>query len=110
MLLYLRSIDFNWIVGSLGWWCAGMRLIAIHAVHRDVQPEVFIEPGIACNLLVIALQSVSGNAAKSGLKAGDTIIYASSWFGDELWPTDKLSFHPDGHPAGALTCGIRICE
>jgi hypothetical protein len=38
------------------------------------------------------LQSVSGNAAKSGIKAGDTIIYASSFFGDELWPTDKLSF------------------
>jgi hypothetical protein len=35
---------------------------------------------------------VSGNAAKSGIKAGDTIIYASSFFGDELWPADKLSF------------------
>jgi rubredoxin len=26
------------------------------------------------------------------LKVGDTVIYASSFFGDELWPADKLSF------------------
>jgi hypothetical protein len=38
------------------------------------------------------VEGVSGNAAKSGIKAGDTIIYASSFFGDELWPADKLSF------------------
>jgi hypothetical protein len=37
-------------------------------------------------------QSASGNAAKAGIKAGDTIIYHSSFFGDELWPADKLSF------------------
>ncbi|CAL5226814.1 g9675 [Coccomyxa viridis] len=35
---------------------------------------------------------VSGNAAKSGLKVGDTVIYTSSFFGDELWPADKLGF------------------
>lgn len=40
----------------------------------------------------LVVEGVSGNAAKSGIKPGDTIIYASSWFGDELWPTDKLSF------------------
>lgn len=38
------------------------------------------------------MDGVSGNAAKSGIKPGDTIIYASSFFGDELWPADKLSF------------------
>jgi hypothetical protein len=43
-------------------------------------------------VLCFGLQGVSGNAAKSGIKAGDTIIYASSFFGDELWPADKLSF------------------
>ncbi len=47
---------------------------------------------LACCRCSRRLQSVSGNAAKSGIKAGDTIIYASSFFGDELWPTDKLSF------------------
>lgn len=39
----------------------------------------------------LVVKSVRGNGAKAGLKAGDTIIYASSFFGDELWPTDKLS-------------------
>jgi hypothetical protein len=34
----------------------------------------------------ILVKSVSGNAAKAGIKAGDTIIYTSSFFGDELWP------------------------
>jgi hypothetical protein len=33
-----------------------------------------------------------GNAAKAGLKAGDQVIYTSSFFGDELWPADKLGF------------------
>ncbi|PQM41253.1 uncharacterized protein Pyn_13350 [Prunus yedoensis var. nudiflora] len=33
-----------------------------------------------------------GNAAKSGLKVGDQVIYTSSFFGDELWPADKLGF------------------
>ncbi|MCO5608719.1 hypothetical protein L7F22_062934 [Adiantum nelumboides] len=34
----------------------------------------------------------NGNAAKAGLKAGDQVIYTSSFFGDELWPADKLGF------------------
>ncbi|XP_042482791.1 uncharacterized protein LOC122063161 [Macadamia integrifolia] len=33
-----------------------------------------------------------GNAAKSGLKVGDQVLYTSSFFGDELWPADKLGF------------------
>lgn len=33
-----------------------------------------------------------GNAAKAGIKAGDQILYTSSFFGDELWPADKLGF------------------
>lgn len=37
-------------------------------------------------------QGSTGNAAKAGIKAGDTIIYTSSFFGEELWPADKLSF------------------
>lgn len=40
----------------------------------------------------LVVKAVSGNAAKSGIKVGDTIIYASSFFGEELWPADKLSF------------------
>lgn len=41
--------------------------------------------------LVQAVQS-GGNAAKAGLKAGDQVLYTSSFFGDELWPADKLGF------------------
>jgi hypothetical protein len=40
----------------------------------------------------LKVKSATGNAAKAGIQAGDTVIYASSFFGDELWPTDKLGF------------------
>lgn len=33
-----------------------------------------------------------GNAEKAGLKVGDQVLYTSSFFGDELWPADKLGF------------------
>jgi hypothetical protein len=33
-----------------------------------------------------------GNAAKAGIKPGDTVLYTSSFFGDELWPADKVAF------------------
>merc|ERR1712146_73731 len=36
--------------------------------------------------------SAIGNAAKAGIKSGDTVIFTSSFFGDELWPSDKLGF------------------
>jgi len=39
---------------------------------------------------LVAVQSATGNAAKAGLKNGDTVIYTSSFFGDELWPSDGL--------------------
>lgn len=40
----------------------------------------------------LKVTGVSGNATKSGIKVGDTVIYTSSFFGDELWPADKLGF------------------
>ena len=43
-------------------------------------------------LSLLHLQNASGNAAKAGIKSGDTVIYTSSFFGDELWPSDKLGF------------------
>lgn len=43
-------------------------------------------------MLRLFLQNASGNAAKAGLKSGDTVIYTSSFFGDELWPADQLGF------------------
>ena len=41
---------------------------------------------------MLVVQQATGNAAKAGIQAGDTIIYTSSFFGDELWPADKLGF------------------
>lgn len=40
----------------------------------------------------VLVTGASGNAAKAGIQAGDTIIYTSSYFGDELWPADNLPF------------------
>lgn len=40
----------------------------------------------------LVVKNASGNAAKAGLKNGDTVIYTSSFFGDELWPSDNLGF------------------
>lgn len=42
--------------------------------------------------VVITAVDGGGNAAKAGLKSGDQVIYTSSFFGDELWPADKLGF------------------
>jgi hypothetical protein len=42
--------------------------------------------------VVVASVSGGGNAAKAGLKVGDTVLYTSSFFGDELWPADKAAF------------------
>lgn len=42
--------------------------------------------------VVITAVEGGGNAARAGLKAGDQVLYTSSFFGDELWPADKLGF------------------
>ncbi|XP_014519379.1 uncharacterized protein LOC106776435 [Vigna radiata var. radiata] len=42
--------------------------------------------------VVITAVDGGGNAAKAGLKSGDQVLYTSSFFGDELWPADKLGF------------------
>lgn len=42
--------------------------------------------------VVIAAVDGGGNAAKAGLKAGDQVLYTSSFFGEELWPAEKLGF------------------
>jgi len=40
----------------------------------------------------LEVTGANGNAAKAGIKVGDTVIFTSSFFGDELWPADKLAF------------------
>ncbi|KAI4295321.1 hypothetical protein L6164_035378 [Bauhinia variegata] len=42
--------------------------------------------------VVVTAVDGGGNAARAGLKAGDQVLYTSSFFGDELWPADKLGF------------------
>ncbi|KAG0631141.1 hypothetical protein M758_1G230600 [Ceratodon purpureus] len=42
--------------------------------------------------VIITQVDARGNASKAGLKVGDQVIYTSSFFGDELWPADKLGF------------------
>ncbi|KAG4921584.1 hypothetical protein JHK86_050397 [Glycine max] len=48
-----------------------------------------------------------GNAARAGLKAGDQVLYTSSFYGDELWPMTSTikcqNFAIDG--AFIMPCG-----
>jgi hypothetical protein len=60
-------------------------------VEIDKPTGLRLEQGTAAGGGLV-VKSVSGNAAKSGIKPGDTVVYASSFFGDELWPADKLAF------------------
>ncbi|XP_076923225.1 uncharacterized protein LOC143585292 [Bidens hawaiensis] len=49
------------------------------------------KPGAGGGVIITGVDG-GGNAAKAGLKVGDQVIYTSSFFGDELWPADKLGF------------------
>lgn len=40
----------------------------------------------------VRVNDASGNSKRSGIKAGDTVIYSSSFFGDELWPSDDPNY------------------
>jgi rubredoxin len=68
--------------------------VAVYAAKGErtiaVDKPLGLKLGQTANGLVV--KSATGNAAKAGLKNGDTVIYTSSFFGDELWPSDKLSF------------------
>mmetsp|Transcript_24528 Transcript_24528/g.47889 ORF Transcript_24528/g.47889 Transcript_24528/m.47889 type:complete len:278 (+) Transcript_24528:28-861(+) len=69
--------------------------VSVHAAVKgektfSVDKPLGLKLGQGANGLTV--KGVSGNAAKAGIKSGDTVIYTSSFFGDELWPSDKLSF------------------
>ncbi|KAG6479311.1 hypothetical protein ZIOFF_062774 [Zingiber officinale] len=62
-------------------------------------PELFVGCRVFLKKVLLMLRCIrcaavdsSGNAAKAGLRAGDQVLYTSSFFGDELWPVDKLGF------------------
>ena len=38
------------------------------------------------------MKDATGNAKRAGIKPGDTVLYTSSMFGDELWPADQSFF------------------
>ncbi len=59
-------------------------------VHLHVQVDVDKPLGLSLAQSTAAgggilVKNASGNAKKAGIESGDTIIYCSSYFGDELW-------------------------
>ncbi|KAK3122802.1 hypothetical protein QOZ80_8AG0618520 [Eleusine coracana subsp. coracana] len=75
------------------------RLLQVNArtAAKNIEVEVDKPLGLALGQkpgggVVITSVESGGNAAKAGLKTGDQVLYTSSFFGDELWPADKLGF------------------
>lgn len=61
------------------------------ALNQTNLPRIFARL-MYLGILFRQAVDAGGNAAKAGLKAGDQVLYTSSFFGDELWPADKLGF------------------
>ncbi|KAG5617417.1 hypothetical protein H5410_017241 [Solanum commersonii] len=67
------------------------------AAAKNIEVEVDKPLGLTLGpkqgggVLITAIEN-GGNAARAGLKVGDQVVYTSSFFGDELWPADKLGF------------------
>ncbi|KAH0690035.1 hypothetical protein KY289_017393 [Solanum tuberosum] len=67
------------------------------AAAKNIEVEVDKPLGLTLGpkqgggVLITGIEN-GGNAARAGLKVGDQVVYTSSFFGDELWPADKLGF------------------
>ena len=65
--------------------------LVVNAKQELIQVEVEKPLGLnfkqGDNGLVVT--GASGNAAKAGIEKGDTILYTSSFFGDELWRVSR---------------------
>ncbi|KAL3134126.1 hypothetical protein ABBQ32_008546 [Trebouxia sp. C0010 RCD-2024] len=77
----------------------GVRKTATLQVSAAAQTQIEVDKPLGLQLGAakgpnggLVVKSASGNAAKAGLKSGDTVIYTSSFFGDELWPSAQLGF------------------
>ncbi|KAG6579648.1 Protein MET1, chloroplastic, partial [Cucurbita argyrosperma subsp. sororia] len=77
----------------------GLQIRAAKTAGASKTVEVEVDKPLGLTLgqkpgggVVITAVDGGGNAAKSGLKVGDQVLYTSSFFGDELWPADKLGF------------------
>ncbi|KAA0055114.1 hypothetical protein IC582_022099 [Cucumis melo] len=82
-----------------GKWSKGLQIRAAKTAGASKTIEVEVDKPLGLTLgqksgggVVITAVDGGGNAAKAGLKAGDQVLYTSSFFGDELWPADKLGF------------------
>ncbi|KAL8538318.1 hypothetical protein ACS0TY_000340 [Phlomoides rotata] len=75
----------------------GFEITARAGTAKNIEVEVDKPLGLTLGqkkgggVLITAVEG-GGNAARAGLKAGDQVLYTSSFFGDELWPADKLGF------------------
>ncbi|KAK6155432.1 hypothetical protein DH2020_009680 [Rehmannia glutinosa] len=76
----------------------GLEITARTAAAKNIEVEVDKPLGLTLGQkqgggVVITVRCGKWwNAAKAGLKVGDQVLYTSSFFGDELWPADKLGF------------------
>ncbi|KAE9451809.1 hypothetical protein C3L33_16300, partial [Rhododendron williamsianum] len=94
-----RSFSSSFIAAKRSTFRIPRRRLEITARTASKNIEVEVDKPLGLTLgqksgggVVITAVEGGGNAAKGGLKAGDQVIYTSSFFGDELWPADKLGF------------------
>ncbi|CAO2176369.1 unnamed protein product [Urochloa humidicola] len=93
-------VDTRWAAGHRRGSSGRRRLLQVNArstAAKNIEVEVDKPLGLALGQkpgggVVITSVESGGNAARAGLKAGDQVLYTSSFFGDELWPADKLGF------------------
>ncbi|CAD6246795.1 unnamed protein product [Miscanthus lutarioriparius] len=92
-------VDRRWAAGYRRGGGGRRRLLQVNArtAAKNIEVEVDKPLGLALGQkpgggVVITSVESGGNAARAGLKAGDQVLYTSSFFGDELWPADKLGF------------------
>ncbi|XP_044442941.1 uncharacterized protein [Triticum aestivum] len=90
-------VDSRWLRSG----GARRRLVQVNAktagAAKNIEVEVDKPLGLTLGQksgggVVITGVESGGNAARAGLKSGDQVLYTSSFFGDELWPADKLGF------------------
>lgn len=66
---------------------------AVKEIEMEVDKPLGIELGQKDNGPILVTSVAPGsNGAKAGMKVGDQVVYTSSFFGDELWPAEKLGF------------------
>ncbi|KAK6936573.1 hypothetical protein RJ641_033603 [Dillenia turbinata] len=77
----------------------GGLVITARTAGASKQIEVEVDKPLGLTLgqkpgggVVITAVEGGGDAARAGLKAGDQVLYTSSFCGYELWPADKLGF------------------